>query len=624
MCGIAGYINFIDPILDAARLGLMTEAVLHRGPDSGGFIFWSDGEFHQRHGSPVRTALAHRRLAIVDRTEGSEQPFFNASRTAALVFAGEIYNFRELRKELEAQGRGFLTSGDTEVVMQAYEEYGEECFRRFNGMWAIALWDASTGRLILSRDRLGVQPLYFHKHGRGLFFASEPKSVRVGARLSPEPNLKKMAQHLITRSMMRPDTDESFFAGIHNVPPAHILSIDPEGGVNERCYWNPPFPEARTEEKSTGARCGEFKVLFADSVRLRLCPDVTAGIMVSGGLDSSSILAMAQTFGSVKNLRAFWAPTMHSSKVERKLLKALTDEFPIEIDALDMSGKDVESVINEMVEHLDEPVPAGAAVLLWELMKKARERSCRIIFSGVGGDEALGGYWEHYFPFFAHDLRQEKGALACSAEMLKTAFLNRTTMPLGFLSGRGGGKRYQEIWKKRRRDQARLLLSPELYSQLAAPPPAKDLFGRSYANYRWRHIRRSVLPQQLGMLDRISMAFGMEARSPFLDHRIMEFGLSVPVETLFHDGLSKYALRRAMTGLLPRAIRMERSKLGLVAPVFTAAQAQCLKRMTLSRKRFLRDMISAPAVERFFSAGNFEPSMGVIFASAALWYEKYF
>ena len=543
MCGICG-IAGLDAPPETDLVEAMAEELGHRGPDGRG-SFAEEG-----------IAFAFRRLAIIDLSDAGAQPFASEDGRLHLIHNGEIYNYRELRRELEAKGHGFRSATDTEVVLQAYREWGERCVERFNGMWAFALWDSEQRRLFCSRDRFGIKPLYYRYDGRRLVFASEPRAFR-GDRLEANPD----AVHEYLDQGYLDHLDETFFRGIRRLPPAHSLVFD-EGGLRVRSYW-------QLEEREPPDNPAEaFRELFLDSVRLQLRSDVPVGTALSGGLDSAAIAVSADHLLRTEaenaealggRQRTFTAHFEQPEYDERPFAEAVVLQTHAESNWVTFTAAELVDDLPRIVEAQGEPFGSTSICAGWYVMRAAKAGSVKVMLDGQGGDELLAGYRAH-FGFRVADLlakarlREVKGELVGSrygpAE-LATA-ISRPFAPEGLV--------------RAVRSRARgSLVHPELHAATGSSVDGSP-FPDRLRRYQQLVLTRRGLPELLRYEDRNSMAHSLEARVPFLDHRLVELCFSVPPEELIHLGETKSVLRRALGDLLPPTVRARRDKVGFATP----------------------------------------------------------
>jgi asparagine synthase (glutamine-hydrolysing) len=554
MCGICGIVRFhAAPELDTAvRMG---ELIAHRGPDG-------TGEFVD----PRGVALAHRRLAIIDLTDAGLQPLASADGALQLLHNGEIYNYRELRAELESFGHRFRTATDTEVVLEAYRRWGEDCVQRFNGMWALALWDGERERLFCSRDRFGVKPFYYRYDGARFVFASELKAFRADPSSRFEPNLQAISDYL--QQGYVDHLPGTFFEGIAKLPAAHSLVLD-RNGLRVRRYWSlePVEPPSDPVEA--------VRELLLDSIRLRLRSDVAIGTALSGGLDSSAIACGIdhllrtgrESDGQVgSRQRTFTVYFDDHGYDERPHADAVVDQIGAAPHWISFDERELVDVLPGVVESQDEPFGSSSIVAQWFVMREAKRAGVKVMLDGQGGDEALLGYPTTFGYRFADllaarqwsGLADELGAyrrlhgagVASTAVALTTPFL-----PAGVR------------WRLRaRRDHAHRVVHRNLRGGGATPESTRSPFAERVRRQYHLILAERGLPELLRYEDRNSMAHSVEARVPFLDYRLVELLYSLDTRDLFSSGVTKTVLRRAFGDLLPALVRDRVDKLGFVTP----------------------------------------------------------
>ncbi|HVN59821.1 MAG TPA: asparagine synthase (glutamine-hydrolyzing) [Gaiellaceae bacterium] len=552
MCGICGIVA-LDRPAEAETVARMASELDHRGPDGRGE--WA------AHG----VAFGFRRLAIIDLSPAGDQPFASEDGNLRLVHNGEIYNYRELRAELEAKRHRFRSATDTEVILAAYAEWGERCVERFNGMWAFALWDATARRLFCSRDRFGVKPFYYRFDGRRLVFASEPRAFRADPQTRLEANTVAVREYLEQGYLDH--TSGTFFAGIEKLPPAHSLVLD-EHGLRVRRYWSLEPKEAPSADAAEAVR-----ELFVDSLRLRLRSDVPVGTCLSGGLDSSAIAVgvarLLETEAEVarpvgERQRTITSYFDEPGFDERPYARAVVEATGAAPTWITFDAEDLVRDLSAIVEAQGEPFGSTSIAAQWYVMRAAAEAGLTVMLDGQGGDEVLAGY-RALVGFHLADLlaqgrlgtfRAELGAFR--GELGSAGLATAVARPFAPDSltravrgrSRGGSS----------------LIHPALR---ATPPPAAENGSRFDDRLR-RHqvvlLTRRGLPELLRYEDRNSMAHSIEARVPFLDVRLVELLFSLPPKELISGGRTKEVLRRALGDLLPPTVRDRTDKLGFVTP----------------------------------------------------------
>lgn len=548
MCGIAGVAHWgqaPDEALEQARA--MAECLKHRGPDALGV--------HQT----AVAALGHTRLSIIDLRDVANQPMSDPTGRWTLTYNGEIYNYLELRRELERDGWRFSTESDTEVVFAALVMWGPKSFARFNGMWALALLDAQQGSVLLSRDRFGVKPLYFHRsHDGRLLFASEPKSlIRVDRSLA-EPDDDSVSRFLLLSSMAV--NEATFYRRIRRVPAASYLLFS-EAGTTTTTYWD--YPEEAPSPPSFADAQGEFRSLLTDAVRLRLRADVPVATTLSGGLDSSAIAGIVHGLG-VQNHTTFTAAYPGEPFDEAQLARSFSESlgFPNHAitdvnDALDLD------LVTQIVHHMDGPTMNPATVPLWRIMAAIRQTGTKVVLEGQGADELLGGYTNQVAPAGVVDdvaagsiglaVRDFRDFASRWGTAQAAQWFIRTQVP-------GAHALYVKRFGAATMAGPRVSLQHSPTSETPIPPRG------SRVNSVLRKQHATTLRPLLEYGDRIAMAHGIESRLPFMDYRIVEFVAALPARYKVQGGLGKVLLREAVKDIVTPST-LAAPKLGFVTPL---------------------------------------------------------
>ena len=561
MCGIAGVFRFDQQLIDRHLLTRMAEDQRHRGPDDVGFF------------ADELVGLSFRRLAILDLSSAGHQPMSSADQTCWLIFNGEIYNHNELRAELKKHGYTFRSTSDSEVILAAYQHWDVECLSRFNGMWGFALWDSKRRRLFCARDRVGVKPFYYHLNRERFIFASEIKT------LFNDPQTRRMANERSVNIYLHYGLvqfeEETFFEGIKQLPPAHHLIVDTQG-VRLQRYWALDHNHFRPTIRDADA-IDEFRHLFFDSVRLRLQSDVPVGTCLSGGLDSSAIVCVANQlmFGDQRPNR-----TVIGEK--QKTFSACYDDVTIDerlwirpvIAATGAQSHEVfptaEGLFRDlaaMVWHQDEPVAGSSIYAQWCVMRRAREAGVVVMLDGQGGDEVMCGYQRYHWAYFAGLLRSLKLHTLLTESRRGWGTRDRPTKQdwLGVFFAslpKTVRDRFNYLEKKR---QATDWLGNAL------KPAQNYMYGQSqHPTWLGKSLEADLffdcLPALLKYEDRSSMAHSIEARVPFLDYRLIEFMASMPDRMKIRNGQTKWLLRQSLRDILPQQIGQRRNKLGFATP----------------------------------------------------------
>jgi asparagine synthase (glutamine-hydrolysing) len=556
MCGIAGIFYFdrtrrVEP----ERLARMTDAIAHRGPDDCGYFV--EG--------PV--GLGHRRLSIIDLA-GGRQPIGNEDDSVMIVFNGEVYNYADLTTELTKRGHRFKTRSDTEAMVHAYEEYGDACVDHFRGMFGFAIWDRRQRRLLVARDRLGVKPIYYYVGDGFLAFASEVKALFELFEVPREMDPQALEMYLALRYVPGPGT---MFKGIEKLQPGHRLIADEHGARVER-YWDLRFEVA---QRTDAEHLQQFQELFEEAVRLRMIAEVPVGVFLSGGIDSSAVLAkMSQlTAGhAVKSFAVGYRGDDPADGAENEFAYArlAAQALGAEHHEYHLTADQFRDFIPDLVYRLDEPLADPSTIPLYFLSRLAREH-ITVVLSGEGSDEILGGYGIYGRMRLLDRLYQASPRMAAALfPRLAAMAPNEITRRYLRLAGLPLAARYRGVSKG---------MAGELMAQLAPdmtwPPVAlESLFARYYdavpgasALNRMLYADTKVwLPDDLLLkADKMTMANALELRVPFLDHKLVEYAATLPEHLKISGGVGKVILRKAMRGVLPSAI-LDRPKKGFPVP----------------------------------------------------------
>lgn len=559
MCGIVGLLSRLPVAAD--ELEEMARRVAHRGPDGEGFLYAGVAQaprFEPRPqpGTKVNLALAHRRLAIIDMSDAALQPMSTPDRRYWIAYNGEIYNYLELRRELESVSERFSTDSDTEVVLRAYARWGTGCFERFNGMWAIAIWDDHAKTLTLSRDRFGVKPLYCGCADDRLVFGSEIKSLLSPGLLRARVDWTAVGAYL--RFSLVDHSQGTFFKGIEAFPPGHFAVVDVETPtrVMPVRFWQAE-PDEGARSLSYSAACERFAELLESSVALRMRSDVPVGSCLSGGLDSSAIVCVAHGLrrksGGGSPFHTFTAGNEDAAADERRyaaIVNRATDSRPnLTVPTCD----GFLSELDRLVWHQDQPFTTASIYAQWCVMRAARESSIPVLLDGQGADEGLCGYRKYYALRLIGLLKSGRlgTALSEAASLL-------TRGDRGLLRLRGA-RRY--LPRGTHRPESAAMLQGEL--RHAHDSTRIDLVAA--ANIPARQLADLTtfsVPSLLRYEDRNSMAWSIESRVPFLDYRLVSFLLGLPDDYKLRAGRTKAVLRDAMAGIVPASVLSRRDKVG--------------------------------------------------------------
>jgi len=556
MCGIAGFYGFKNDSL----IKKISQQLFHRGPDGEGYYI------------DEKVTLLNRRLAIIDRA-GGDQPIYNEDKSIVVVYNGEIYNYRELRQELEANGHIFYTHSDTEVIAHGYEEWGDDCFDKFNGMFAIALYDKKDEQLILARDHFGIKPLYYallNNLKSSVIFSSEIKPIIDSGLIEKKPNNRVIYRYLKYR--VHDDQKETFFDGVYKLMPGEMMKIKSEK-LKIKSYTNlrHELLQGKNKNKLSKKNIDDFRNLLTDSVKRRLVSEVPVGTCLSGGLDSSTVVAIInkllkehshETDSVGESQKTFSAVFPGSTNNEEKYIddvrtqmsnlpagKAGVKSFKISPQADDFF-KD----LKDFVITQEEPTISTGPYAQYKVMQKAQEE-VTVLLDGQGADEMLAGYLPYYFVYL-NQLKQEHKYWLLSKEIifsldiivkyslikLKHSFGSKNQLSINSLLNSNFVNKYQ--------NEKYIVEKQNLKKRLI-----EDIFHNS-------------LPSLLRYEDKNTMRFSIEGRVPYLDFRILNFIFSLNDEPIIKNGWNKYILRSAMIDLLPDSITKRRNKIGFTTPEY--------------------------------------------------------
>lgn len=551
MCGLVGIYRTNQKPVDKAELQPMVDILAHRGPDGEGIFI------------DKNVGLGHRRLAIIDLSPGGSQPMCNDDGSVCLVFNGEIYNYRELRSELLQKGHDFRSQSDTEVILRAYEEFGGQCAEKLTGMFAFAIWDKTKASLFCARDRFGIKPFYYFWDGKNFIFASEPKALIIHPLISDVVSCNPNALYRFFQFGVVAAGTETFFSGIQSLKPAECLSL--AGNTLKKWeYWRiTHFGNAKISDELA---IESFREVFSKSVKQHLISDVPVGTFLSGGLDSSSIVCVAAKMldHPVRTYTIYYEQEPDID--ERSFAQKVIDATGASAVFYTLPNNEIPELLEKMIYFHDFPVPTPHPLSGFALMRLASRSNTVVLLNGQGSDEMLAGYFS-CFPFFLtamsksvrwgaffRNLRlfakdQRLGAADVVKILLKSALLGVLSEEHAYrLRGRLGycplvvrdiNKKFFEDIKEKSTDK--------------------------FTQFLYNLTFNTNLSTLLHFEDRNSMAFSVEVRVPFLDHRLAETIFALPPHYKIRNGLTKWILREAMRNILPEEIRMRKDKKALEA-----------------------------------------------------------
>lgn len=612
MCGICGIFNLeaSRPVKESS-LREMVEVLRHRGPDDEGYYIDSDHNI----------GFGHCRLSIID-ISGSRQPMSNENGTIWLAYNGEVYNYLELRTPLLSKGHRFATHGDTEVVIHLYEELGEECVHRLNGMFAFAIWDKPRKKLFLARDRFGIKPLYYTFDGNRFVFASEIKAILREGSVRAEFNSEALLDYVHFQFCLG---DRTFFRGVKKLLPGHVLSLDLESGILQvKKYWDIPYEDIDLEHDEDYF-ADRILLLLENAVRLRLRSDVPLGTHLSGGLDSSTIVCLASLLSN-NSLHTFTGAFHEGQDYDETFYADLVSKHIGAIKHLIYSTwQDFADIFPSLIYFLDEPV-AGPGVFPQYYVSKLASENVKVVLGGQGGDEIFGGYTRYVVAYLEECLKHAilpdpEQRLPHSDKFVVTlnALIPNLTQLQGYLpllqyfwqDGLFGpaDERYFRLID--RSEQTKEILNADIYHQVgnySGFEAFREQFNRpgvrSLINKMSYFDVKTLLPALLQVEDRMSMAVSLESRVPILDYRIIEFYSRIPPTIKFKGGQSKYIFRKAVRNVLPPQILDRMDKKGFPVPLtewFQGPLRDYMHDILLSKTARERGIFNMDAVSRLLS-----------------------
>lgn len=581
MCGIAGIYNTGGEPIDKVRLEKMTNIIRHRGPDDEGYLLVNTKENITQHckgtetissfqgilpdmkqGISANLGFGFRRLSIIDLSEKGHQPMSNAAGTIWIVFNGEIYNYPEIRSELQNSGYIFLTNSDTEVILAAYEHWGTDCLNHFNGMWAFALWDTKSGTLFCARDRFGVKPFYYYWNGKQLIFGSEVKQILV------HQIDKTLDEQVIAKSFaignFLENSGGTYFRQIKVLPHSHYLLLK-EGDLKLVRYYDLPVSEFETS-RLTFAEAGEAYInLFRDSVKLRMRSDVEVGSALSGGLDSSAIVMLAAGY-TAKQFQTFSSYFTHAPAYdERKWISLVVDQVRANAHYFSATPEESLKEIEKIVWHHDVPIEGSSVVAQYYVMRLTKQNNVTVLLDGQGSDEIAGGYNHSFYRYYADLLRGLKFGKFCG-QFPSYLHFNPKGSSLAKIAKTVASASLKESALYRLEAQHSFQPLARFGSGHFDMDEVIDIDSSRLSNFLYNQVMSTSIQTLLHYEDRNSMAHSIESRVPFLDYRLVEFVFSLPSEYKIKGHLGKFIHREALKKIVPAEIMDRKDKVGFLAP----------------------------------------------------------
>jgi len=582
MCGIAGIYNLnYDPV-KTEDLIAMTNMVRHRGPDDEGYLlvntqseeachchgddtieYYKRQTPHINQGIPTSLGFGFRRLSIIDLSPSGHQPMSNADGSMWIVFNGEIYNYLELRQQLQSAGYKFRTQSDTEVILNAYDEWGESCLQKFNGMWAFAIWDNRRRRLFCARDRFGVKPFAYYYDGKRFIFGSEIKQILV------HPIDRTLNMNMIYRSMKLNSFlcygDETYFKNVKALPQGHFIVIE-NGQMIRKKYYDLDPASFETSNLTFNEAAEEYRAIFTDAVRLRMRSDVEVGSALSGGLDSSAIVCTAvnHTKQKFKTFTAYY--TEEERFDERRWVELVGQRTNSELHFISPDPNEVMKDFTRMTYHNDYPVVGSSFISQHYVMRLARQFNVPVLLDGQGSDEILGGYNHAFYRYYA-DLLSKFRWLKWLKEYPSYLKLNQK----GSIGSRIAKTLLVLFFKESTlyRHEARRLFENPLAEKIEDDQLFQnivDLPVSRLSNFLYNLLMTTSIQTLLHFEDRNSMTYSIESRVPFLDYRLVEFVFRLPSEYKISGNSGKLVHRHALQDFVPVEILNRTDKVNFAAP----------------------------------------------------------
>lgn len=549
MCGIAGYIGSKPP--DEGRIAACLRLMHRRGPDG-------QGSYVNRIGNDRTVVMLSSRLDVQDPAPRSDQPFLHGD--TVLSYNGEIYNFVELRAELEQQGERFTTTGDTEILSRLLARDGADALDRCEGMWAFAFHDTTSGTVLLSRDRFGEKPLYLFEDQHGLTYASEPKFIFSLRGSTPQVNLRQVRRLLVNGYKSLYKSCDTFFEGLREIAPGQIIRVERDGLLNKSVYWSPNFDAARANMSFDTAVEGTRERLIR-SVKIRLRSDVPLAFCLSGGIDSNALVSIAHRTLN-RDVHAFTIVNKDSRYEEKDLIDLAVRSLDIRHTEIPISTQDFLPQLRTLVRQHDAPVYTITYFAHWLLMRAVAEAGYKVSISGTGADELFSGYYDHHNAYL-HDMMLNGNRHAQALGYWQTEVAPFVRNP--FL-------RDPDYFIRRPDARDHIYLDAENFAGYLTEPFDEPFVETIYSNSLLRNrmaneLMHESVPVILHEDDRNAMYFSVENRSPFLDSDLFEWCQSIPTAHLIQKGRAKAVLRAAIADLVPAEIADNPRKVGFNAPI---------------------------------------------------------
>lgn len=611
MCGICGIVDTKLKI-DQQTIKKMMQLMKHRGPDDDGMLL--EG----------RIGLGHVRLSIIDLSEKGHQPMANDDETLWIVYNGEIYNYIELREELKGHGMKFRSKSDTEVLLKAYEVWGNDCLPKLNGMFAFVIYDKNSNKLFGARDRFGIKPFYFHESSDRFIFSSEIKPI-LSTGIKPEPFYQNIYDFILYQQTG--PFEFSFFENIKKLFPGHYMELDLnslKASIHKWWELNIDIKDVAQAEV-----VDNIKKLFKDSVRIRLRSDVPVGSCLSGGLDSSSIVCnMVDIQGTSKNINTFSSIySFDFSGNEKKFINDVVEKTSVNGYEIEPTPEDMIKELERVIYFQEEPFCGLSPFAQWEVMKLAHRHDMKVLLDGQGGDETLAGY-TGYIGMYSANLLARARFFKMHSELKKYKQLHGTRYPLMDIL-------YPLVpgaIKRRARRKKSHYLSDDFLGKTRGTNHFSEILRFRPLSVILKDSMRFQVLELLRYEDKNSMAFSIETRLPFLDYRLVNYLFTIPDDLKLRDGKTKFIFREAIKGLVPDEIYDRHDKVGFVAP-----ESHWLKNEKVWK--YITDIITSPTaishgiftkegvnrlLEEYKSGGKIEPYIIWSLVILELWFRIFF
>jgi asparagine synthase (glutamine-hydrolysing) len=554
LCGISGFYSFKEGhSIDRKTLKAMNDKIAHRGPDAEGY-FLDKG-----------IGISSRRLSIIDLKTG-DQPIFNEDKSIVVVYNGEIYNFEKIKSDLEKKGHNFKTKSDTETIVHAYEEYGTDCVKHFNGMFAFAIWDKNKKKLVLARDRLGIKPLYYYHDKEKIVFSSEIKSIVEYPGLKRDLNEFALSDFLMFQNIL---DDKTFFKGIKKLLPGNILVID-KNGLSIKRYWDVIFTPKEKESEYLEER---YRELLNQSVKDHLLSDVPLGSYLSGGFDSTSVatLASRSLHSKQSKLNTFTGYFMEGSKYsELNTAKDVAKKINAKMHFISMVPKDFKDNIKNIVYHLDEPT-TGTGSFPQYMVSKMVSKHVKVVLTGHGGDELFCGYQVFKSIYYKELIRKNPLNIIRLVTGIKLSEFSKVMYYLFYPLLFDPSVKYGIFIMFNEKEQKKML-KKSFYEKISGYRPIstvesilKNKKMTDFEKTQYLYIK-TYLPTLFILEDKVGMAHSIEARTPICGNDVVDFALSVPMKEKIKNNKLKSLIKRSMKDILPQSV-YEQPKMGFPTPL---------------------------------------------------------